>query len=81
MELYGKIEQDPRHDRIKLLDTTEQTDRLFARWAMARVSQGGEPDIPLIAHADGIVPAAGHKITPQQEFVLGFMRDPIREAP
>ena len=28
--------------------------RIFSRWAMARVSEDGEADIPLITHVDGL---------------------------
>jgi len=41
---------------------------------MAKVVDEGEPDIPLIAHRDGISPAAGHKTTPEQAVVLNQMR-------
>lgn len=36
--------------------------RVFGHWSMARVSEDGEPDIPLIAQTDGISPAAGRRI-------------------
>jgi hypothetical protein len=78
--LYSTIAQDTRHDQVKLLTTVEGADRLFSRWAMARVSEDGEPDIPLIAHTDGISPAAGHPITPQQAFVLDYMREATRDV-
>jgi Sensors of blue-light using FAD len=74
-ELYEKIAADTRHDHITLLQTRAAANRIFSRWAMARVSEDGEPDIPLIAHTDGISPAAGHKTTPEQESVLSFMRE------
>jgi hypothetical protein len=74
-ELYDRIEQDPRHDQIQLLEMRPTGDRVFSRWAMARVSDDGETDIPLIAHRDGISPAAGHKTTPEQEAVLKVMRE------
>lgn len=73
-DLFEKIEKDGRHEHVTVLQTEDAVDRVFSRWAMARVSEDGEPDIPLIAHRDGISPAAGHKITPEQESVLGFMR-------
>lgn len=76
-ELYGKIEADARHDHITLLETRAAVNRIFSRWAMARVAEDGESDIPLIAHADGISPAAGHRTTPEQESVLGFMREAL----
>ena len=52
--LYDRIAADPRHQDIVLLDTSAVDGPVFARWAMARVSEDGEPDIALIAHADGI---------------------------
>jgi Sensors of blue-light using FAD len=72
--LYDIISQDPRHDSVTLLDTVEVGDRVFARWSMAKVAEGGEPDIPLIAHEDGIAPAAGRGTTPAQHKLLGTMR-------
>ena len=74
-ELYGKIGADERHDHVTLLQTRAVTNRIFSRWAMARVAEDGEADIPLIAHVDGISPAAGHRVTPEQDSVLGFMRE------
>jgi hypothetical protein len=45
---------------------------------MARVSDDGERDIPLIAHTDGISPAAGRPTTPEQDEVLAVMRAALR---
>lgn len=72
--LFDTISQDPRHDSVTLLDTDEVGDRVFARWSMAKVAEGGEPDIPLIAHEDGIAPAASRGTTPAQCKLLGTMR-------
>jgi hypothetical protein len=55
--LFATIEQDPRHENISVIQTGPAVGRVFSRWAMARVSADGEPDIRLIAHADGIAPA------------------------
>lgn len=79
-ELYAKIGHDGRHDRVTLLEARAPANRIFSRWAMARVSEDGESDIPLIAHADGISPAAGHRVTPEQESVLAFMREATTAA-
>ena len=49
--------------------------RVFGHWSMARVSEDGEPDIPLIAHTDGISPAAGRRISPEAAQVLDVMRE------
>jgi hypothetical protein len=79
--LYARIERDVRHERVALLDTRTVEHRVFGRWAMARVSDAAdEPDIPLIAHTDGISRAAGRPTTPEQDGVLDEMRDAVREA-
>jgi len=52
--LFSTIEQDPRHEDISVIQSGLASDRVFSRWAMARVSVEGEPDIRLIAHTDGI---------------------------
>lgn len=72
--LYEKIAADPRHDSVTLLESTEVGERVFARWSMAKVAEDGEPDIPLIAHEDGIAPAAGRTATPAQHRLLTTMR-------
>ena len=46
---------------------------------MARVSADGEPDIPMIAHKDGISPAASRGTTPAQEDVLDVLRQATKE--
>ena len=79
-ELFARIERDPRHDSVALLDTRSVDDRVFARWAMAKVADDGEPDIPLIAHTDGISRAAGRPTTPEQDRVLDLMREAVRAA-
>jgi hypothetical protein len=76
--LFARIERDDRHDRVSVLESG-QAERVFGRWAMARVSAEGEPDIPLIAHQDGISPAAGRSTTPAQEAVLDVMRQAVRD--
>lgn len=76
--LFAEIEHDPRHQDITLIEAGLAGPRRFARWAMARVSADGGPDIPLIAHLDGISPAAGRGTTPEQEAVLDVMREATR---
>ena len=79
--LYATIEADPRHENVSVIQSGP-AERLFARWAMARVSADGEPDIRLIAHADGIAPAMSRPTTPEQEAVLDVMRAATRgDAP
>lgn len=79
--LYDHIAADARHDDLDLVRTTACTPRVFARWAMAEVRPGGAADVPLIAHADGIAPAAGHRSTPEQAAVLNLMREVVTGLP
>jgi hypothetical protein len=74
-QVYDTIRQDNRHDGVQLLEDGTVPGRVFGHWSMARVSEDGEPDIPLIAHTDGIAPAAGRRLTPDAEEVLARMRE------
>jgi hypothetical protein len=76
--LFATIARDGRHERVSILAEETVPARLFSKWAMARVSADGGPDIPLIAHTDGISPAAGRGTTPEQDAVLGVMREATR---
>ena len=76
--LFATIERDPRHENISVIQSGLAGERLFSRWAMARVSEDGEPDIRLIAHRDGIAPAMSRGTTPEQEAVLDIMRAATR---
>ena len=74
-DLFAHIERDQRHDAVSVIEEGTVDERVFARWAMARVAPvEGEPDTYLIAHQDGISPAASRGTTPQQEAVLAVMR-------
>jgi len=77
--LFTHISGDPRHDSVVLLESGPVAGRVFSRWAMAKVGQDGEADIPLIAHTDGISPAAGRRTTPEQEHLLDVMRAAARD--
>lgn len=76
--LFAHIEKDPRHDSVAILEADLVAGRVFSRWAMAKVAEDGEPDIPLIAHQDGISPASSRGTTPDQESLLDVMRDAAR---
>jgi len=76
--LFATIERDGRHDHISVLEEDMVPDRVFSRWAMARVSEDGEPDIPLIANTGGIAPAASRGTKPEQKSVLEIMRAAAR---
>ena len=77
-QLFDRIERDPRHTDIEVIDTGTVPSRVFARWAMARIGEEGGPAINVIAHADGIAPAMPRgPITPDQEGVLKVMSDAV----
>jgi hypothetical protein len=76
--LFAAIEHDRRHADITLIEAGMAGPRRISRWAMARVSADGQPDIPLIAHVDGISPAASRGTTPEQEAILDIMREATR---
>ena len=78
--LYESLSQDPRHDSVALLGEETVDGRTFGRWAMARVSEDGGPDLRLMSNASkGRIVAASPDahVTPEQETVLAFMRDSI----
>jgi Sensors of blue-light using FAD len=76
--LLAHIEQDPRHDSVRLLEAGDVPARVFSRWAMAKVAEDGEPDIQLIANTRGAAVAADRGTTSEQERVLDVMRDAAR---
>lgn len=78
-ELYGRIAKDVRHERIAELESGKVEARVFGRWAMAKVADDGEHDIPLLNNAakGGAVPAAPRPTTPEQDELLAFMRRSI----
>jgi hypothetical protein len=77
--LYERIRRDGRHERIALVDERTTPHRVFGRWSMARVSDDGESDVPLLTNRDkgGISPAARRPTTPEQDALLAFMRDAV----
>jgi hypothetical protein len=81
-ELYTKISKDRRHEHVEVLESGDVAGRVFGRWAMAKVANDGEPDIPLLTNTDkgGISPAQPRPTTEAQEAVLGLMRQSLRHA-
>ncbi len=78
-DLFASISRDRRHDQVVLIEETT-AQRTFGRWAMAKVSTEGGPDIRLLSNAGrgGIVAAPKDpSITPVQESVLASMRGAI----
>ena len=81
-ELYAKISKDKRHEHLEVLDSGDVSERVFGRWAMAKVAAEGEPDIPLLTNVDkgGISPAQPRPTTEAQETVLDVMRQSLRHS-
>ena len=75
--LFAKIEADPRHTAVSVVEQGIVPDRVFSRWAMAKIAEDGEPDIPLIKNKSGITPAASRGSTEEQEVILQRMRDAV----
>src|ERR1700743_1790818 len=49
-DLYAKIYKDKPHEHVEVLQEGTVAERVFGRWAMAKVAADGEPDIPLLAN-------------------------------
>jgi hypothetical protein len=80
-DLYARIGKDARHERVVEIESGPVEQRVFSRWAMAKVSADGEHDIPLLTNAakGGITPAAPRPTTPEQDEVLDRMRRSIAD--
>ena len=81
-ELYARIFKDKRHEHVEVLESGDVSERVFGRWAMAKIAADGEPDIPLLNNVDkgGISAAQPRSVTAAQENVLGFMRQSLGRA-
>jgi hypothetical protein len=77
-DLFDKIRRDSRHDSVELRLEGVVGDRVFSRWAMARVAEHGEPDIFLVAGGAGLVESSPRKSTGDQERILDVMREATR---
>ena len=76
--LYHRIADDKRHDGIELLDQGPVEKRIFERWAMAYVGEHGDPDVPMMAVGDGVVPAAEWRHKSEQDKRLAQLRQATR---
>lgn len=77
--LYDKIKADSRHNTLDVRSAKPVETRAFHQWAMANVGEHGMADIPLIAAANGLREGGPRKSsTPEQEHVLGMLRDMTR---
>jgi hypothetical protein len=82
-DLFDTIREDPRHEEVVLVREIEGP-RQFARWAMAKVSADGGPDIRLLSNArrrEIVGAPRDPSITPAQEEVLAFMRQSLGADP
>ncbi len=77
-DLFDRIKRDSRHDSVELRQEGVVGDRVFSRWAMARVAEHGDPDIFLVAGATGVVESAARKSNADQERILNVMREATR---
>lgn len=82
-DLFERIGQDERHDRVTVVEEQTVPGRTFGHWAMAKMAKDGGPDIHLLSrgHSGGKIVSAGadQHITPEQETVLAFMRGSVAD--
>ena len=76
--IFGKIKADDRHNAIEIKQDEPVPSRVFGRWAMANVGEHGDPDMPLVATAEGVREGARWSPTADQEAVLTILRDGSR---
>jgi hypothetical protein len=84
-ELYETICRDPRHEGVTLIGAEAVAERVFGRWAMAKVAEDGGPDIRLASNAGKrtiVAVGADEHLTPEQDTLLASMRQAlVHEAP
>lgn len=76
--LFERIKGDKRHTSVEILEQGPTPARAFARWAMAHVGEHGNPDMPVMAVGDKLVPAASWRPTEEQEALLAQLRQATR---
>jgi len=76
--LFERIKRDARHDNVQLLEQGSAPKRSFEKWAIAHAGEHGQADIPMIASADGLVPAAAWRPSADQEKQLTLLRQATR---
>ena len=76
--LFDRIAADPRHNGVELLDQGPSERRLFERWAMAYVGEHGQPDAPMMAVGEDVVPAADWRLDAEQDERLAALRQATR---
>ncbi|MEQ3554013.1 BLUF domain-containing protein [Pseudonocardia nematodicida] len=75
--LFEKIRADGRHSGVTVVESTPVDDRVFGRWAMAKVSRVGHSDIPLHDVDGHIAPAERDATDRAQDALLTRMRNTI----
>lgn len=76
--LFERIENDPRHDSVEVLDQRHVASRAFERWRMAYVGEHGEVDIPMMAVGDTLEQAAAWRPSDDREALLAQLRQATR---
>lgn len=76
--LFTRIEGDPRHDSVEVLDRRDVATRSFDRWRMAYVGEHGEADIPMMAVGDTLAEAAAWRPSDDREALLAQLRQATR---
>ena len=76
--IFDRIADDKRHNGVELLDQGPVEKRVFERWAMAYVGEHGDPDIPMMAVGDSVVPAADWHHKSDQDERLAQLRQATR---
>lgn len=75
--LFARIEADPRHDDVTLIERADAEPRVFTGWAMAEISSMGHADIPLHVTDGALKPRAPGRFIPEQDRLLTRMRNVI----
>lgn len=75
--LFDRIRRDERHDEVLVVAEETPAERVFPRWAMARVAADGGADIPLHTTEGRIGPAAPVPLDRDQMALLKRMRNAI----
>jgi Sensors of blue-light using FAD len=76
--LSARITVNARHDAVRVDDAGPAATRLFGKWAMAKVAEHHEPDMPMVATTGGLAQGAPGKVTPPQDAILTRLRDLTR---
>ena len=79
--LYEKIQRDPRHENVEVVDESTGN-RAFGRWSMAWISDDDQPDLPLNPrqHEKSSGIQFAQFSSPEEDAAVRAMRDRVRGA-